>query len=98
MKVVGLKVGLRVRVDCGNPRFDGKLGTVTSIDERLVLPVHVTIDGEKSETDFREDELFVVREEPQQDWQEYYEAKGEQDAQRLQLEAENSFAQLNEVL
>ena len=51
-------IGTRVRAEVkGN--FRGREGIVTSIGN-AVLPIHVTLDGDNWETDFREDELEVI--------------------------------------
>jgi len=54
-------IGKKVEVKEGtNSRFDNKVGVITSIDSRTVLPIHVTLEGENSETDFRFQELVVL--------------------------------------
>lgn len=51
-------VGKRVRAIVeGN--FESREGKVTSIGN-AVLPIHVTLDGDNWETDFRADELEVI--------------------------------------
>ena len=51
-------VGERVRAVVGG-NFKGREGKVTSIGN-AVLPIHVTLDGDNWETDFRADELEVI--------------------------------------
>jgi len=50
-------VGKRVRaiVAC----WEGREGVVTSVGNEA-LPIHVTLDGEKWETDFKANELEVI--------------------------------------
>lgn len=55
-----ISINTRIRINCKNPNFNDKLGTITSINKNLMLPFGVTIDGEKFETDFRELELIEV--------------------------------------
>ena len=51
-------VGERVRAVVGG-NFKGREGKVTSTGN-AVLPIHVTLDGDNWETDFRVDELEVI--------------------------------------
>ena len=51
-------IGSRVRAEVEG-KFKGREGIVTSIGN-AVLPIHVTLDGDTWETDFREDELEVI--------------------------------------
>ena len=51
-------VGKRVRAVVGG-NFKGREGKVTSTGN-AVLPIHVTLDGDNWETDFRADELEVI--------------------------------------
>ena len=55
-------VGKRVRAIVGG-NFKGREGKVTSIRNDgvwVALPIHVTLDGDNWETDFRADELEVI--------------------------------------
>ena len=52
-------VGKRVRAVVGG-NFEDREGNVTSIGNEA-LPVHVTLDGDNWETDFRVDELEVIK-------------------------------------
>lgn len=52
-------IGKNVIVNCSNKLLNGKKGVVTSIGSG-VIPIHVTLEGERFETDFAKKELRVV--------------------------------------
>lgn len=56
-----MRIGQRVRLNenCTVKKWIGREGTITSFGN-AVLPVHVTLDGENYETDFKENELEAL--------------------------------------
>lgn len=52
-------IGKRVRALARTNAYEGKEGVVTSIGNAK-LPIHVTLDGEKFETDFMQCELEII--------------------------------------
>ena len=49
-------IGRNVKVNVINECLDGRRGVITSIGN-AVLPIHVTLEGESWETDFKLEEL-----------------------------------------
>ena len=54
-----MQIGTKVQATVANKYLNGKTGTITSIGKG-VIPFHVTLDGDKHETDFAEKELRVL--------------------------------------
>lgn len=45
----------------GNKAIDSRKGTITGLYPRNALPIAVTLEGDKHETDFRETELIKTK-------------------------------------
>ena len=59
MGTLNMQIGTKVQATVANKYLNGKTGTITSIGKG-VIPFHVTLDGDKHETDFAEKELRVL--------------------------------------